>query len=660
MDKLLLTVVVVVVVVSVHPGLCAVSSAAVRRYFVVNELKTRTEAQRHCRENYMDLATIRDSEDQETLKTLKTTFHSRAWIGLHFYSDNWKWSLSNTSLYKPGETEFRRWKSRQPDDYIYGQHCVEMYNIGEWYDNNCEKALRSACFDVRGPNTYVITTTAMMWTEAQNYCREHHTDLASVRNMEENQMVQNLLPSSTNVWIGLFRDPWNWSDGSESLFSNWKPLEPRIPGGSSEKCVAADFSADGQWEILDCNVKSAFICYTDFVPVSKRVVKVRLEKSSSSLDLNDPVVMEDLLKQGAWIGLYFFSDNWKWSLSNTSLYKPGETEFRRWRSGEPDDYIYGQHCVAMNSNVWIGLFRDPWNWSDGSESLFSNWKPLEPRIPGGSSETCVAADFSADGQWEILDCNVKSAFICYTDPWNWSDGSESLFRNWNPLVPHLAGGSSEKCVAADFSADGQWEIMDCNVKSAFICYGGPNTYVLTTTAMMWTDAQSYCREHHTDLASVRNMEEHQMIQNLIPSSTKVWIGLFRDRWNWSDGSESLFWNWNPLEPRTSGSSETCVAADFSADGQWEILDCKVKSAFICYTDFIPVSKRVVKVRLERSSSSLDLNDPVVMDDLLKQLKQRMKDQGLNDDIKLSWKKQLDGKVFHKEEKKTKKKRRDEL
>ncbi|TNN31958.1 hypothetical protein EYF80_057883 [Liparis tanakae] len=48
-----------------------------------------------------------------------------------------------------------------------------------------------------------------------------------------------------------------------------------------------------------------------------------------------------------------------------------------------------------------------------------------------------------------------------------------------------------------------------------------------------------------------------------------------------------------------------------------------------------------------------------MENLLKKIKQRMKDQGLNDDIKLSWKKQSDGKVFQKEEKKTKK-RRDEL
>ena len=42
-----------------------------------------------------------------------------------------------------------------------------------------------------------------------------------------------------------------------------------------------------------------------------------------------------------------------------------------------------------------------------------------------------------------------------------------------------------------------------------------------------------------------------------------------------------------------------------------------------------------------------------------QYKQKLKDQGLSDNIRLSWKKQSDGKVFHKEEKK-KKKTNDEL
>ncbi|XP_056298016.1 lymphocyte antigen 75-like [Pseudoliparis swirei] len=148
-----------------------------------------------------------------------------------------------------------------------------------------------------------------------------------------------------------------------------------------------------------------------------------------------------------------------------------------------------------------------------------------------------------------------------------------------------------------------------------------------------------------------------MVLNQADPGAYVWIGLFRDPWKWSDGSDHSFRNWNPVEPREpDGSSETCVAADFSADGQWETLDCNEKSAFICYSDVASVSKRVVKVRLVKTSSSLDLNDPVVVEDLLKKLKQRLKDQGLNEDIKLSWKKQSDGKVFHKEEKK----RRDEL
>ncbi|TNN58709.1 Aggrecan core protein [Liparis tanakae] len=133
----------------------------------------------------------------------------------------------------------------------------------------------------------------MWWSDAQSYCREHHTDLANVRNMEENQMVQNLIPSGDRIWIGLSIDGWKWSDGSDSSFTDWNPMKTK----RSAECVAADFSADGQWETLDCNVKSAFICNIDVVPVAKRVVKVRLEKRSSSLDLNDPVVMEDLLKK---------------------------------------------------------------------------------------------------------------------------------------------------------------------------------------------------------------------------------------------------------------------------------------------------------------------------------------------------------------------------
>ncbi|XP_075946606.1 uncharacterized protein LOC142948447 [Anarhichas minor] len=140
MDKLLLSIVIV-------SGLCAVSSPAERRYHFVYDLKNMTEAQRHCRETYSDLATIRDMEDVNTLNT--------------------------------------------------------MVHSSQMVDNS----------SVRLRETFVLINNTMTWTEAQSYCREHHTDLASVRNMEEIQKVQNLVPYG-DVWIGLSRDGWKWSDGS--------------------------------------------------------------------------------------------------------------------------------------------------------------------------------------------------------------------------------------------------------------------------------------------------------------------------------------------------------------------------------------------------------------------------------------------------------------
>uniref|UniRef100_A0A8C2WG48 C-type lectin domain-containing protein n=1 Tax=Cyclopterus lumpus TaxID=8103 RepID=A0A8C2WG48_CYCLU len=117
---------------------------------------------------------------------------------------------------------------------------------------------RSLC-DFTSHRTFVLINTTMFWTVAQNYCREHHTDLAMVRNIEENQMVQNLLPSRDIAWIGLHREGWKWSDGSDSSLRNWRPDQPL---GSTKSCVAADFRDNGLWVTMECNDKSAFICYS--------------------------------------------------------------------------------------------------------------------------------------------------------------------------------------------------------------------------------------------------------------------------------------------------------------------------------------------------------------------------------------------------------------
>ena len=106
--------------------------------------------------------------------------------------------------------------------------------------------------------TFILITTTMSWTEAQSYCRERYTDLATVRNEAENQEVKDLADGQ-QVWIGLFRDSWKWSDGSKSSFRYWKSGEPNTKG--KEECVAMDFDDSGRWEDHDCDSNKPFICY---------------------------------------------------------------------------------------------------------------------------------------------------------------------------------------------------------------------------------------------------------------------------------------------------------------------------------------------------------------------------------------------------------------
>lgn len=59
----------------------------------------------------------------------------------------------------------------------------------------------------------------------------------------------------------------------------------------------------------------------------------------------------------------------------------------------------------------------------------------------------------------------------------------------------------------------------------------------------WRQAQSACREKHSDLATIRTKTEMQAY-----SGGLGWIGLYRDNntgpWKWSSGEEiATFFNW---------------------------------------------------------------------------------------------------------------------
>uniref|UniRef100_A0A667WDF9 C-type lectin domain-containing protein n=1 Tax=Myripristis murdjan TaxID=586833 RepID=A0A667WDF9_9TELE len=104
-----------------------------------------------------------------------------------------------------------------------------------------------------------------------------------------------------------------------------------------------------------------------------------------------------------------------------------------------------------------------------------------------------------------------------------------------------------------------------------------HAYHFIEEALPWLDAQVYCREMFTDLATVEDVEEMNRLMNT------SWIGLERRgpmRWMWSDGSGTAhFTSWREDEPNNVAGNEWC--AEF-VEGNWNDVPCDQDLSFVCY------------------------------------------------------------------------------
>ncbi|XP_041821650.1 macrophage mannose receptor 1-like [Chelmon rostratus] len=125
--------------------------------------------------------------------------------------------------------------------------------------------------------------------------------------------------------------------------------------------------------------------------------------------------------------------------------------------------------------------------------------------------------------------------------------------------------------------------LGCHIFSARLLH----QYHFVDEPMNWTEAQTYCRKKHTDLATIENGEEVMQFRNtFLPFeyNSKVWIGLYSKlNWEWSDGYEGPgadYKKWKVNEPNFYIDNELCVASGGNND-PWHDDPCSKNHRIIC-------------------------------------------------------------------------------
>ncbi|XP_057189944.1 macrophage mannose receptor 1-like [Triplophysa rosa] len=256
-------------------GLVCVGVCKPREYILIKELKTWTDAQAYCRLNHNDLATVQTDEDRTNLHQTasENAFTSYGWIGLYNDINSWRWSYQDEGV------AYFNWHPGLPDNYGAGEECSVLRNDGYWLDYYCTITRWSLCFeDKNGTVKYYLVDQLKTWSEAQKHCRDRYTDLVTIRNEAENTKFKSVMYPAIEVWTGLFRDDWKWSDRSNLSASNEAAAE-NLNGGN-ENCAASTYYS--HFDDWSCSTTFNFYCSTS--KVKRQIVKVQVTSNVGNED----------------------------------------------------------------------------------------------------------------------------------------------------------------------------------------------------------------------------------------------------------------------------------------------------------------------------------------------------------------------------------------
>ncbi|XP_054903425.1 macrophage mannose receptor 1 isoform X4 [Poeciliopsis prolifica] len=365
---------------------------------------------------------------------------------------------------------------------------------------------------------FQITTEKMKYDQARTYCRNMNTDVATVYNLAEvNIMINLVLPPASNVWIGLELGNlwiWHWTGSDQGTsFLNWDTGEPR----NNEQEACAVMNQNGIWLENDCGTPESFVCQG----VRNVSTYIFVQAKKSWRDAR--------------------SHCWNLSSDLVTIHSAEENKAVR--------------NISTSERLWIGLFKDPWTWSGGSDSPFRFWDSSEPNYR--SNRDCVTANLGNNGKWSSQNCNNRNSVIC------------GAAQTGTSIQTTTQSPTPMSTVSSFYSEDGM---------------------ILIQKNMTWISALSFCREHYVDLVQITNEDIQDKVAEKARSSTSphVWLGLrFTcnfNFWFWTSSIPSCYQNWQPGEgPERATQCGESGAIEATGRQQWVGLPETQELNFICQT-----------------------------------------------------------------------------
>ncbi|KAF6200394.1 hypothetical protein GE061_006697 [Apolygus lucorum] len=170
-----------------------------------------------------------------------------------------------------GSLQARSANLHSNQDYSVGRNRMMLQNASVIDEN------LTPSFTETRTKKFDVFNEKVTWVAALRICKERHTDLATIRNKEENDLVVRLMGelipetkvAGSYVWLGGTRDNsqrgYYWMTDGETvdIYENWLPGKPDDYKGV-ESCLSYYWTASQKdpiaWDDLNCDTERYFVC----------------------------------------------------------------------------------------------------------------------------------------------------------------------------------------------------------------------------------------------------------------------------------------------------------------------------------------------------------------------------------------------------------------